>query len=176
ATLSDLEYFESTLALTENLTAEADINAVKSELSELGYVKRQGGGKRQKAVQAKPLHFISSDGFDIFVGKNNSQNDYLTLKFANSSDIWFHTKQIHGSHTIIKLGIDKNVSDRTLLEAAQLAAYYSKARTSSQVPVDYTQVKNVKKPNGAKPGMVIYENYNTLYVTPKSAEELGFDA
>ena len=170
ATLSDLEYFESTLALTENLTSEADINAVKSELAELGYLKRQKSGKRQKPQQAKPLHFTSSDGFDIYVGKNNTQNDYLTLRFANSSDLWFHTKQIHGSHTVIKLGIDKNVPDSTILEAAQLAAYYSKARESSQVPVDYTQIKNVKKPNGAKPGMVIYDNYNTIYVTPKNFE------
>ena len=167
STLSDLEYFESTMALTENLTQEADINAVRAELADLGYIKRQKSGKKQKTQQAKPLHFVSSDGFDIYVGKNNTQNDYLTLRFANSSDLWFHTKQIHGSHTIIKLGIDKNVPDRTILEAAQLAAYYSKARESSQVPVDYTKIKNVKKPNGAKPGMVIYDNYNTLYVTPK---------
>lgn len=165
--ISDIEYFESTLALTENLTSDADINAVKAELTELGYIKRRNNVKRQKAQPAKPLHFVSSDGFDIYVGKNNTQNDYLTLRFANSGDIWFHTKQIHGSHTIIKLGVDKNVPDRTILEAAQLAAYYSKARESSQVPVDYTQIKNVKKPNGAKPGMVIYDNYNTLYVTPK---------
>ena len=173
ATLAELEYFESTLALTENLTLEADINAVKSELSELGYIKRQKSAKRQKAVEAKPLHFISSDGFDIYVGKNNMQNDYLSLKFANSMDLWFHTKQIHGSHTVIKLGIKKEIPESTILEAAQLSAYYSKARQSSQVPVDYTQIKNVKKPNGAKPGMVIYDNYNTLYVTPKSPDDLG---
>ena len=176
ATLSELEYFESTLALTENLTSEADINAVKSELTELGYFKRQKSLKRQKEASAKPLHFVSSDGFDIYVGKNNTQNDYLTLKFANSMDFWFHTKQIHGSHTIIKLGIKKEIPDSTILEAAQLSAYYSKARQSSQVPVDYTQIKNVKKPNGAKLGMVIYDNYNTLYVTPKSPEELGLTA
>ncbi|MCR4693126.1 MAG: NFACT family protein [Firmicutes bacterium] len=171
STLSDLEYFESTLALTENLTSEADINAIKSELTDLGYIKRQKCGKRQKVQPAKPLHFISSDGFDIYVGKNNTQNDYLTLRFANSSDLWFHTKQIHGSHTIIKLGINKDVPERTVLEAAQLAAFYSKARESSQVPVDYTKIKNVRKPNGAKPGMVIYDSYNTLYVTPKDMQK-----
>ncbi|MCR4719962.1 MAG: NFACT family protein [Firmicutes bacterium] len=170
STISELEYFESTLSLTENLDSETDINAVKAELADLGYIKRQKSGKRQKIVQAKPLHFVSSDGFDIYVGKNNTQNDYLTLRFANSSDLWFHTKQIHGSHTIIKLGINKEVPDRTILEAAQLAAYYSKARESSQVPVDYTKIKNVKKPSGAKPGMVIYDNYNTLYVTPKNIQ------
>lgn len=113
------------------------------------------------------MHFVSSDGFDIYVGKNNTQNDYLTLKFANSSDLWFHTKNIHGSHTIIKLGLDKDVPKTTITEAAELAAYYSKGRDSSQVPVDFTQIKNVKKPNGAKPGMVIYDYYNTIYVTPK---------
>jgi predicted ribosome quality control (RQC) complex YloA/Tae2 family protein len=168
STVSELEYFESTLSLTENLESEADINAVRTELADLGYLKRQKSGKRQKTEQAKPLHFVSSDGFDIYVGKNNTQNDYLTLHFANSSDLWFHTKQIHGSHTVIKLGINKEVPDSTILEAAQLAAFYSKARESSQVPVDYTKIKNVKKPNGAKPGMVIYDNYNTLYVTPKN--------
>ena len=173
STLADLEYFESTLALTENLTSETDINAVKAELSELGYIKRQKSAKKQKTPQAKPFHFVSSDGFDIYVGKNNTQNDYLTLKFANSADLWFHTKQIHGSHTVIKLGTDKNVPESTVLEAAQLAAFYSKARETSHAPVDYTQIKNVKKPRGAKPGMVIYEGYNTLYVTPKSAEQLG---
>ena len=118
------------------------------------------------------MHFVSSDGFDIYVGKNNTQNDYLTLKFANSQDIWFHTKKIHGSHTVIKLGINKDVPKQTMREAAQLAAYYSKARISSQVPVDYTQIKNVRKPNGAKPGMVIYDYYNTVYVTPKTLEEI----
>ena len=113
------------------------------------------------------MHFVSSDGFDIYVGMNNTKNDYLTLKFANSSDLWFHTKNIHGSHTIIKLGLDKDVPKTTITEAAELAAYYSKGRDSSQVPVDFTQIKNVKKPNGAKPGMVIYDYYNTIYVTPK---------
>jgi len=171
ATKSDLQYFESTLVLTENSTTEHDINAIKFELSELGYSKQQKTKNKKKIPQSKPMHFISSDGFDIYVGKNNTQNDILTLRFANSSDIWFHTKQIHGSHTIIKLGLDKDVPDSTLLEAAKLAAYYSKARESSQVPVDYTQIKNVKKPNGAKPGMVIYDNYNTLYVTPQNLEQ-----
>ena len=118
-----------------------------------------------------PMHFISPDGFHIYVGKNNTQNDELTLKFANSQDLWFHTKQIHGSHVIIKLGIDKDVPEGTILQAAQLAAYYSKARESNQVPVDYTAIKNVKKPKGAKPGMVIYDFYNTLYVTPKNFAE-----
>ncbi len=164
---NDLEYLESTLTAVENAEDEADLNAIRAELIGEGYLNRRPDKKRQKAAASKPMHFVSSDGFDIYVGKNNTQNDYLTTKFANSSDLWFHTKNIHGSHTIIKLGLDKNVPKSTILEAAQAAAYYSKARESSQVPVDYTQIKNVKKPNGAKPGMVIYDGYNTIYVIPK---------
>lgn len=167
----DLEYLESTLMSVENCTTESDINAIRNELTEMGYLKTKRNVKKQAATISKPHHYISSDGFDIYVGKNNTQNDKLTLKFANSSDIWFHTKKIHGSHVIIKLGIDKDVPQNTITEAAQLAAYYSKARESSRVPVDYTTVKNVKKPNGAKPGMVIYDCYNTIYVNPKLIDE-----
>lgn len=171
-TLADLEYLQSTLAALENAENESDVNAIRRELAEQGYTAVKSGKKQRRNENSKPLHFKSSDGFDIYVGKNNTQNDYLTLKFANSADIWFHTKNIHGSHTVIKLGLDKNVPETTLCEAAELAAYYSKARTSSQVPVDYTTVKNVKKPNGAKPGMVIYDRYNTVYVTPKLIDKL----
>lgn len=164
----ELEYIESTLAMVETADRLEDISVIRRELAEQGYIKRSTNAqKKQKAEQSKPMHFVSSDGFDIYVGRNNTQNDYLTLKLANSSDLWFHTKDIHGSHTVIKLGLDKDVPKQTILEAAALAAYYSKARESSQVPVDYTTIKNVKKPNGAKPGMVIYEHYNTVYVTPK---------
>ena len=164
----ELEYIESTLAMVETADRLEDISVIRRELAEEGYIKRSTNAqKKQKAEQSKPMHFVSSDGFDIYVGRNNTQNDYLTLKLANSSDLWFHTKDIHGSHTVIKLGLDKDVPKQTILEAAALAAYYSKARESSQVPVDYTTIKNVKKPNGAKPGMVIYEHYNTVYITPK---------
>ncbi len=168
ASETELEYIKSTLAMVETADRIEDISAIRRELAEEGYIKYSANAqKKQKAEVSKPMHFISADGFDIYVGRNNTQNDYLTLKFANSSDLWFHTKDIHGSHTVIKLGIDKDVPKETILEAARLAAYYSKARESAQVPVDYTQIKNVKKPNGAKPGMVIYEGYNTVYVTPQ---------
>ncbi len=163
-----IEYLESTLCSLDNCVSEDDINAIRQELAEEGYLKKAFGGKNKKQIKSKPMHFISADGFHIYVGKNNTQNDELTLKFANSGDLWFHTKQIHGSHVIIKLGIDKDVPDSTILQAAQLAAYYSKARESNQVPVDYTTVKNVKKPKGAKPGMVVYDFYNTVYVTPEN--------
>lgn len=165
-----LDYLESTLVSVLNAESESDLNAIRTELAQQGYLKRTVLKKSKKLPNnSKPMHFISSDGFDIYVGRNNTQNDYLTLKLANSNDIWFHTKNIHGSHTIIKLGLDKNVPETTMTEAAQLAAYYSKARESSQVPVDYTLVKNVKKPNGAKPGMVIYDYYNTIYVKPDNS-------
>lgn len=167
---NELEYLESTMVAIENAETESDINAIKAELSEQGFISRRTDKKRNQQSVSKPMHFVSSDGFDIYVGKNNTQNDYVTTKLANSQDIWFHTKNIHGSHVIIKLGLDKNIPENTMREAAQLAAYYSQARESSQVPVDYCPVKNVKKPNGAKPGMVIYDGYNTVYVSPKKLE------
>ena len=119
------------------------------------------------------MHFISSEGIDIYVGKNNIENDYLTLKFADKRDLWFHTKDIPGSHVILKtLG---DYTEKTIEEAANLAAFYSKGRDSSNVSVDYTNVKNVHKPNGAKPGMVIYVKNKTLFVTPEkpSLEKLS---
>ena len=110
------------------------------------------------------MHFISSDGISIYVGKNNIQNDYLTLKFADKRDLWLHTKNIPGSHVIVKAF---DVPDTTLAEAAALAAYYRKGKKSSKVDVDYTIVKNVKKPSGAKPGMVIYYTNSTIVTEPK---------
>jgi len=132
---------------------------------ETGYIAFKKANKSKKSKISKPMHFISSDNVDIYIGKNNMQNDYLTLKFANKNDIWLHTKNIPGSHVIIKN--NGNITETTLLEAATLAALYSKAKNSSNVPVDYTEVKNVKKISGAKPGMVIYYTNKTLYVTPK---------
>ena len=170
STVQDITYLESVLHNLNSASNENDLLEISAELAEQGYISSRAksvkNNKQAKLKQSKPMHYISSDGLDIFVGKNNHQNDYLTLRYANSSDIWFHTKNIPGSHTVIKLGIDKNVPERTMMEAANLAAYYSKAKNSSQVPVDYTSVKNVKKPNGAKPGMVIYDFYNTVYVRP----------
>ena len=142
----------------------------------MGYVRAQRlkKGQKQKSSLSQPSRFVSSDGFTIYVGKNNRQNDYLTLKMSSSKDIWFHTKDFPGSHTVIScavhLAAGGTVPDTTLTEAACLAAYYSKARGSAQIAVDYCPIKNVKKPSGAKPGMVIYEGYNTAYVTPIEAE------
>jgi len=176
-TLKELEYLESVALLLENCTTLQEIGEIRQELAEQGYLpsKKKADNKKQDKASS-PLHFKSSDGIDIFVGKNNKQNDLLTLKMASSNDLWLHTRNIPGSHVIIRK-LQKEIPDSTLLEAAVLAAYYSRARLSSNVPVDYTCVKNVKKPAGAKPGMVIYENFKTVIVTPdeKLVEKLRED-
>ncbi len=164
--LREIDYLESIKEAIELAESGAEISLIRDELTEQGYLKNRGGKKQKKKPLPTPMHFVSDDGYDIYVGKNNTQNDYVTLKLSRSTDIWFHTKSIHGSHAIIKTSNAMEVPDRTYLQAASLAAYYSKARSSKSVPVDYTEVKNVKKPSGAKPGMVIYVNYNTLYVDP----------
>jgi predicted ribosome quality control (RQC) complex YloA/Tae2 family protein len=167
----ELEYLESVLQLLDNCIALREMDEVRQELSEQGYMtlKKKMSGKKKApgkaASMTEPLRFKSSDGFDIYVGKNNRQNDYLTLKLAQSNDIWLHTKNIPGSHVIIKRN-GSEIPDKTLEEAAILSAWHSKARMSANISVDYTAVKNVSKPSGAKPGMVIYVNYKTAVVTP----------
>ncbi|MBE7037516.1 MAG: fibronectin/fibrinogen-binding protein [Ruminococcaceae bacterium] len=162
----EIDYLESVLQFLENVETKEEIAQIKEELTEQGYLKKRNIKGRKKEAVSKPMEFLSSDGFEIFVGKNNKQNDYVTLKLARSTDIWLHTKAIHGSHAIIKTGGEENIPDTTILEAANIAAYYSKGKNSSNVSVDYTFVKNVKKPSGAKPGMVIYVNNKTAVVTP----------
>lgn len=163
----ELAYLESVLNALDNAKDDADLSEIRTELAESGFLRRQvqkKGSPRPK--KAKPLHFISSDGYHIFVGKSNLQNDELTLRTAESTDIWLHTKEIPGSHVIIRTNGTGEAPDTTLEEAANLAAFFSKAKNSSMVPVDYTLRKNVKKPNGAKPGMVIYLTNRTIYITP----------
>ncbi|MGI5824230.1 MAG: Rqc2 family fibronectin-binding protein [Bacillota bacterium] len=167
----ELEYIESLLLELDNAVTLQNLEEIKNELTESGYLKAKTD-KKQKAQKTKaeelpPREYIASDGHKILVGRNNKQNDKLTLKIARKNDIWLHTQKIPGSHVIIKKQPEQPISDVALLEAAQLAAYHSKARLSAQVPVDYTSVSQVKKPNGAKPGMVIYFQQKTLYVTPK---------
>ncbi len=160
----ELEYLNSVLTNILNCENYTEIDDIKKELIETGYLKYKGNSKKNKKDKpSKPIHLISSDGFDIYVGKNNIQNDYLTLKFANKNHLWLHTKNIPGSHVIL---CSDNPTDIAIEEAAVLAAYYSKAKNSTKVPVDYTLVKNIKKPNGAKPGMVIYNTNYTIYTEP----------
>ena len=161
----ELVYIDSVFDAVSRTESEADLAEIRRELREQGYLK--GGVRPDEKVkkQSEPLKFRSSEGFDILVGRNNRQNDQLTLKTAKATDIWLHTQGIAGSHVIIKTE-GREVSEQTLFEAAQLAAYHSKGRESSQVPVDYVAVKFVKKPAGAKPGMVIFTNNRTLFVAP----------
>ncbi|KYH35672.1 hypothetical protein CLTEP_00650 [Clostridium tepidiprofundi DSM 19306] len=161
---NELEYLESVLTNIKNCENADGLDEIRLELVNSKYLKHKKKNSKKNNL-SKPLHFKSSDGNDIYVGKNNIQNDYLTLKFAGKHDIWMHTKNIPGSHVIIKNSND--ISEKTLEEGANLAAYYSKAKNSTKIPVDYTEIKNVKKPNGAKPGMVIYYSNQTIYVDPK---------
>lgn len=161
----ELDYLNSVFTNIQNVDNYSEIEEIKKELIETSYIKFKKAHKGHKSKLPKPMHFLSSDGLHVYVGKNNIQNDYLTLKFSNKNDIWFHTKNIPGSHVVVKT--NGEIPETTLLEAANLAAYYSKSKASSNVPVDYTEIKNVKKPNGAKPGMVIYYTNQTIYITPK---------
>ncbi len=160
--LAYLESVEEMLTLAE--TAE-DLSEISEELYEEGYIRRSEQGRKKKAL-SKPMECYTTDGFRVLVGKNNRQNDQLTLKTAKNADLWFHTKDIHGSHVILCYEHEKPFTDTAIYEAALLAAKYSKAKFSENVPVDYTQVKYVKKPSGAAPGMVIYTDQKTVYVTP----------
>ncbi|MBM6787370.1 NFACT RNA binding domain-containing protein [Ligilactobacillus salivarius] len=163
-TKKEVAYLEEIQTQIE-LATPADLNDIKTELQQEGYIKKkQQKSKHSSRVKInKPESFIASDGTEILVGKNNLQNEKLTLHTAKKADIWLHAKNIPGSHVIIK---SNNPSDETLFEAAMLAAYFSKFRSSANVPIDYVQVKNIRKPNGSKPGFVIYEGQKTLTVTP----------
>jgi len=162
-TVEEETYLQSVLTNIKNSEIYENIEDIRRELIDTGYIKSKSKS-RIKIKPTKPIHFMSSDGLDIYVGRNNVQNDFLTLKFAGKNDLWLHTKNIPGSHVIIKN--NGSIPDNTLFEGASLAAFYSKGKESSKVPVDYTIVKNVHKPSGAKPGMVIYYTNKTLYVDP----------
>lgn len=169
----ELAYLESELDLLLRAEYEKELLAIRQELLDQGYIKAQKGLK-QKSISLPPFEYTTSDGFKIFVGRNNKQNDALTLKTAKKTDMWFHTKNIPGSHTIVQTD-SKELSEKAIVEAATVAAYHSKAKNSSNVPVDYTYVKYVSKPQNSKPGKVIYVNYKTVYVTPKPLDS-GHDA
>lgn len=164
----DLEYLESILEEIAEAETEQDFIDIRHELRDAGYLRSQGKGKKELKRVSRPREFRTTSGFRVLVGRNNRQNDKLT-KEADHRDLWFHTQKIHGSHTVLCTG-GAPVDDETLTEAAKIAAWYSQARSSGNVPVDYTAVKNVKKPAGARPGMVIYTTCQTLFVTPE--EEL----
>lgn len=160
----ELQYLQSVLQNLENADTYTEIEDIKQELIETGYIRFRKTKKDKLAKSSKPYHFISSDGIDIYVGKNNIQNDYLSFKFAIKNHMWLHAKNIPGSHVIITA---TNIPDSTLVEAAEIAAYFSKGKNSPKVDIDYTEIRNLKKPNGSKPGFVIYHTNWTVTVEPK---------
>lgn len=161
---TEIQYFESLLQQVDNASI-GDIGEIRDELVEQGYMKERGrrGPKKKKTLKPSLLCYTSSEGATIYVGKNNTQNEYLTNRLASPSDTWLHTKDIPGSHVVIRGG---DFGNATLEEAAMLSAFYSQARDSSSIPVDYTTIRHVRKPSGAKPGFVIYDNQKTLFITP----------
>lgn len=161
-TEEEIVYFDALLQQMES-ASQRDIEEIREELAEEGYIRNRTKQKKQKPSKPVLDTYVSSDGIEIFVGKNNKQNDYLTNKLARRDEIWLHTKDIPGSHVLIR---DVEPSEQTVHEAAILAAYFSKAKSSSSVPVDFTKIRHVKKPSGAKLGFVTYDNQQTLYVTP----------
>ncbi len=161
----ELIYLDTVLDNLSRAETEREITEIRDELEQGGYLKIKKGNKNKKEKPLPPLEFMSSDGFRILVGRNNVQNDMLTLKTAKNYDVWLHIQKYAGSHTII-IADKKEITETAIFEAASIAAFYSKVQNSSLVAVDYTLVKNVKKPVGAKPGKVIYNTYNTIYVTP----------
>ena len=160
---NEIDYLESVLSQLE-IAGPMDIEVIKEELTAEGYLKKKSSKKQKRNKTSQPDQYLSTDGTLILVGKNNLQNDQLSLKTAKKTDYWLHAKNIPGSHVIIK---SDQPSDETITEAAELAAYFSKYRHSAQVSVDLVQVKHLRKPNGAKPGYVIYENQKTIIVTPE---------
>jgi predicted ribosome quality control (RQC) complex YloA/Tae2 family protein len=160
----ELAYLDTVLDELARAAGENDLADIRAELAEQGYLREQRGAKRQNRTRG-PMEFRSTDGFRILVGRNNRENDLLTLKQAKKSDLWFHTKNIPGSHVVLSLD-GKQVTPRAIGEAAMLAAYFSRGRNSSNVAVDYTEVRHVSKPQGAKPGMVIYVGNKTVFAVP----------
>lgn len=171
-----IQHLESISSSLDIARQEDDLLQIRMELAEAGYVKKKSSekGKRKEKITSKPFHYISSDGFDIYVGKNNYQNDELTFKVANGGDWWFHSKGCPGSHVVLITG-GKDVPDRAFEEAAALAAYYSKGKDQDKVEIDYLQRKNVKKPGGAKPGFVVYYTNYSMVIAPdiSNLKEIG---
>lgn len=165
-----LDYLNSVLDMLERAQSEKDLSDIRRELVETGFIKKLKNSGKQKIKEQQPLRYMSDDGYEILVGRSNTQNDQLTTKIARRTDYWLHTQKIHGSHVIIRSD-GLTPPDLTFEQAASLAAYHSQGRDSGKIPVDYTMVRNVKKPSGALPGKVIYNEYNTMMAS--ADEELA---
>ena len=166
-TKSDIEHLQSIQTALEVSSDDESLSQIRQELVDFGYIKKHSSSKKQK-ITSHPYHYISSDGYDIYVGKNNYQNEELTFKVATGNDWWFHAKGIPGSHVILKSNNEEELPDRVYEEAASLAAFYSKAKDADKVEVDYIQKKNIKKVAGAAPGFVIYHSNWSMVVTPRA--------
>ena len=163
-TKAEIDHLESISTSLDIALSEDDLTQIKEELTDYGYIKRKSSDRKAK-IKSKPLHYLSSDGYHIYVGKNNYQNEELTFKFATGNDWWFHAKGMPGSHVIVKAG-NEELPDRVFEEAGKLAGYYSKGRENDKIEIDYLQKKNVKKPNGGAPGFVVYYTNYSLTIHP----------
>lgn len=168
-TESEIQHLESIASSLDIAVSDEDLIQIKEELIEYGYIRRKNSGGKKVKITSKPFHYISSDGYHIYVGKNNYQNEELSFKFASGNDWWFHAKGQPGSHVIVKTN-GEELPDRTFEEAGRLAAYYSKGRSAPKVEIDYTLKKNLRKPNGAKPGFVVYYTNYSLLIEPDIAD------
>lgn len=164
-TQDEIAHLESIMTSLDIAVNEDDLMQIREELSEYGFVHRKGGAQKQQKISSKPFHYLSSDGFDIYVGKNNYQNEELSFRIATGNDWWFHAKGQPGSHVIVKTN-GKELPDRTFEEAGRLAGFYSKGKKAPKVEIDYTQKKNLRKPNGGKPGFVVYYTNYSLLIEP----------
>ena len=165
-TRQEIEHLESISNALDIALEEEDLVQIKEELVASGYIRRKGPTGKRVKITSRPFHFVSSDGYDIYVGKNNLQNEELSFKFATGNDWWFHAKGRPGSHVIVKCGPDGEMPDRTFEEAGRLAAYYSSGKSAPKVEIDYTQKKNLRKPGGSKPGFVVYYTNYSLIIEP----------
>ena len=163
-TKAQIDHLESIQNALDIATSADDLVQIKQEMAEYGFIKKNRFAKKEK-IKSKPFHYRSTDGYDIYVGKNNYQNDELTFKFATGNDWWFHAKGMPGSHVIVKAN-NEELPDRVFEEAGMLAGYYSKGRDSDKIEIDYLQKKNVKKPNGSAPGFVVYYTNYSLTIHP----------
>ena len=165
-TRQEIEHLESISTALDIALKEEDLTQIRQEMTEFGFIRRHGPQQKKVKITSRPFHYVSSDGFDIYVGKNNYQNEELTFKFASGSDWWFHAKKMPGSHVIVKCD-GKELPDRTFEEAGALAAYYSKGRNADKVEIDYIQRRFLRKVNGGAPGFVIYHTNYSLMATPE---------
>ena len=162
----EVDHLDSISTALDIALSEEDLVEIKEELMEYGYIKKRHPGGKKPKITSKPFHYISSDGYHMYVGKNNFQNEELTFKFATGNDWWFHAKGVPGSHVIVKTEGADDMPDATFEEAGRLAAYYSQSRENEKVEIDYIQKKQIKKPKGGKPGFVVYYTNYSLMIDP----------